>query len=163
MVDIIVKDKEKARQAGWKQFIGEVSKGSSRPAFCNPGGINRMQETVADMRRNLEEGNVAPHQREQYKMNLRKHEDRLSAIQEEKDQAVKKYHEDQEYWDKRAEQLKKEIKAETPSKQDIKDKLVNPHTVLRKEMDGLREKKLEFQVVQRLRDDDSNISYLQRR
>lgn len=163
MVDIIVKDKEKARQIGWKQFIGEVSKGSSRPAFCNPGGINRMQETVADMRRNLEEGNVAPHQREQYKMNLRKHEDRLSAIQEEKDQAVKKYHEDQEYWDKRAEQLKKEIKAETPSKQDIKDKLVNPHSVLRKEMEGLKEKKLEYQVVQRLRDDDSNISYLQRR
>ena len=71
MVDIIVKDREKTRQMGYKAFIGEVSKGSARPAFCNPGGVNKMQETVADMKRNLEEGNVAPQQREQYRINLK--------------------------------------------------------------------------------------------
>jgi hypothetical protein len=163
MVDIIVKDKEKTRQMGYKAFIGEVSKGSARPAFCNPGGVNKMQETVSDMRKNLEEGNVAPQQREQYKMNLRKHEERLSAIQDEKNNALKLYQQDAPYWDKRVEELEKEIKAETPSKKDIKDRMVNPHTVLRREMEGLREKKLEYQVIQRLRDEDSNISYLQRR
>ena len=163
MVDIIIKDKDKAKSMGWKQFIGEVSKGSARPAFCNPGGISRMQETVNDMRRNLEQGNVAPHQREQYKMTLKKHEDRVSAITDEKENAKKLYQENQEYWDKRADQLKKEISAETPTKAEIKDRMVNPHTILRNEMAGLRDKKLEYQTIQHLREDDPNISYIQRR
>jgi len=148
---------------GWKQFIGDVSKGSARPAFCNPGGIARMQETVSAMRSNLEQGNVAPHQREQYKINLKKHEDRVSAINEEKDNAKKLYQADQEYWDKRADQLKKEISDATPSKTEVKDRTVNPHTVLKNEMAGLRDKKLEFQTIQYLREDDPNISYIQRR
>lgn len=163
MVDIIVKDKEKAKQMGYKQFIGEVSKGSARPSFCSPGGVIKIEETVADMKKNLQDGNVDSSQREQYKINLKIHEDRVSAIKDEKDSALKTYHENQDYWDKRVEELGKEIKAETPSRKDVKDRLVNPHTVLRKEMDGLREKKLEYQILQRLRDEDSNISYLQKR
>ena len=148
---------------GHKAFIGEVSKGSARPAFCNPGGINKMAEVVSDMRRNLAEGNVDSSQREQYKMNLRKHEERLSEIQSEKDNAKKLYAEDQEYYDKRVEQLKKDIRAAVPSKTEIKDKMINPHTVLKNELAGLRDKKLEYQVLQHIREDDSNISYLQRK
>ena len=163
MVDIIVKDKEKSRQMGYRQFIGEVSKGSARPAYCNPGGISKLKETIEDMKQNLEAGNVSPEQRMKYKMNLKKHEDRLTEINDEKDRGLKIIKEDPEYWGKRREQLEKEIKAETPSRKDVKDRLINPHTVLRNEMEGLREKKLEYQIISPLLNEDSDISYLQRR
>ena len=163
MVDIIVKDKEKSRQAGYKQFIGEVSKGSARPAFCNPGGIKKLKETIDDMKENLEVGNVSPEQRMKYKMNLKKHEDRLTDINDEKEMGLKIIKENPEYWVKRRDQLEKEIRAETPTRKDVKDKLVNPHTAYRKEMEGLRDKKLEFQIISPLLNEDSDISYLQRR
>ncbi len=162
-MEIIVKNKEKAREMGYKAFFGSVSKGSARPAFCNPGGIMRLQETVADMARNLEQGNVAPHQREQYKIALKKHEDRLTAINDEKTEAEKIYKADTEYWDKQVDQLEKEIKATTPSRKEIKDRMVNPHTILRTEQEGLKEKKLAYQIIQGVRGGDSNISYLQRK
>ena len=165
MVDIIVKDREKIRDMGYKAFMGDVSKGSARPAFCNPGGVNKMAEVVRDMKRNLDEGNVDSSQREQYKINLRKHETRLSAIQDEKDNALKIVNGDLDYYQKRVDKLAKEIKDGTHSRSDVKEKRsnTNPHTVLKDELSGMREKKLEYQTLQHIMGGDPNIGYLQRK
>lgn len=166
MVDIIVKDKDKdkerLRRMGVAAFMSSVSKGSARPAFCNPGGVERMKETVGDMRRNLDLGNVAPHQRKQYEVNLRKHEERLSAITDETNMAKEVYNADQEYYDKRVAELEKEIRRESHSKKDVNEKRINPHTILRAEQEGLKEKKLEYQTLKRLRGESPDLTYVQK-
>lgn len=147
----------------YKQFYHPtIDKGSSKPAFCYPSRQRDLEEEVASMERALEMGNVGSDRRLVFEAEMNKKKQRLEGIKQAHEDAVKKMEPDKDEWVARRKELAAEIRNATPSKKDVKERRVNPHTVIRNEKEGLGEVKKEYQVISRLLGEESNVGFLQR-
>lgn len=146
----------------YKQFYGEVDKGSNKPSFCYPRRKLDLEEETRSMERALELQQVAGDRRLQFEASLKKKKDRLDAINQSHEDAKNLLDEHKDQWVARRKELGDEISAATPTRQAVKDRHVNPYSILKTEKGGLGEKKKEYQVLSRLLDEESNVGFLQR-
>ena len=143
-------------------FDPKLDKGASKPVFCYPKRKQDLEEEVAKMEKTLDGGNINKEHEMTYRLRHKERKERLDAIHEAEDNAHKNFDQDKDYWVKRREDLKEEIRNTMPTRADIQKRRVNPHKIIKTEKSGFEEKKKEFIVISRLMDEDSNISFLQR-
>jgi hypothetical protein len=144
------------------RFFTPVDKGAAKPAFCYPAKMKDFKESVDSMQRALERGQVNKEHELSYRVKFEKHRERLEQLRESTETAKNVIAEDPDGWNKRREELKKKITAAMPSRKDIKERRVNPHSVARMEKSGLGKLKTEYQIISRAMGEDSNISFLER-
>ena len=160
---IITKNKDGTRhQRNWRQFFGEVDKGSAKPSFCYPKRKQDLEEEISKMERNLEIGNVGEENRMSYKLKVDKKRERLTKINESEENSKKLFNQDKDAWIERRNKLKEEISSGLPTRADVKKRHVNPHKIARMEKEGFGVKKQEYIVLSRLAEEDSNVSFLQK-
>jgi len=174
---IIVKgDKER----DYRNFFSSVDKKhqddrnpivSNKPAFLYRNRVQNLKEEIERAQKALDEGLIPGTERAKYKMQLKMRADRLKAIEDGQVKAETYLKDDPDYWEKRRETLAKYIKEQTPSKQAVKERRVNPHQILKKEktegdeklgVKNFGEAKREFIVLSRILDSDSDIRALQK-
>jgi len=153
---------KKSPEKDYRTFYGPLDKGANKPSFCYPQRIERMAEEVKQMEKALEHNHVPPDHRAMYEANFKKKKTRLEGIREWKETAEKEFNKDPDFYQKRFKDLKKEIRELMPSRKEVKEKRVNPHTVLKREKSGLEDKKREFMVLGKLLGEETNVSFLQR-
>ena len=164
---IIVK-KDKPRT--YRQFYGALDKKtvngkevySNKPAFCYPSRIQKMGEDIDGMQKALDLGHVPPDHRMEFEHVMKQRKARHEEILEQRESAVKSFQEDPVYWESRYKELKKVIQDGMPSRKDVKEKRVNPHSVLKREKEGLEEAKREFMVIGKLIGKETNLDFLRR-
>jgi len=176
---IIIKGgSEKPRQNnsgrwGTNQFFTPVDKGSAKPAFCYPRRTQGLKEELAQMERNIRDGNVDPQQKMSYDLKAKKIRERVSMIDQSFEKAKEIIDKAPDAWKTRLQTLSAEIAERTPSREDKRKRRVNPHGVLREEKVGsqgkrpLEEIKREYTVIARAfqaRGDyeESNHSFLEK-
>ena len=146
-----------------RRFFMPIDKGSAKPAFCYGRRKRDLEEEVNGMERALEMGHVSSEKKIKYKRDLAEKHYRLEQIKECGENARKIVEEDKDYWVKRREKCAEAIRDATPSRKDVKQRVVNPHAVLRREKrEGLEEIKREYQIISRALGEESNISFLQK-
>lgn len=156
-----------------KQFFTPVDKGSAKPAFCYPNRAERLQEEYLSMKRNLDEGNVDPERKLAYKLKTEKIGERLDLINSSFETAREIINKAPDSWIKRRETLAEEIAARTPTRDDVVKRRVNPHSNLKNEKQGTKDKrpleqvKREYTIISRAlqargEDVDANTSFLQK-
>lgn len=147
----------------YRQFFSPtVDKGSAKPSFCYPRRKLDLEEEVKSMERSIEMGNVSGDRRLTFENSLKQKKDRLNAINQAHSDAKNLLETDKDAWVERRKEIASEIRNATPSKKDVKDRRVNPHTVIKNEKAGLGELKKEYQVLSRLIGEESNVEFLQR-
>jgi len=157
---IIIKKSRGVR--GTRQYFSDVDKTDSKPAFCHPQRIQKFKEEVERQRKVVKRANVTDDRMDEAVLTLKKHEKRLSEIEDSRvkaDEIVK------EHGDKireRCEELGKYIAQETPTVEQETKRRVNPHIQLAKEQGALGEAKKEYIIHKRALGEESNVSYLQR-
>lgn len=156
---IIVK---KGRPKDFRKFFGPLDKGANKPSFCYPGRIERLREEVSNMEKALDNKHVPPDHEQVFRQRFKTRKERLDKIMEHSKEAKAHFNEDPDYWKGRFTELKEEIRKTMPSRKDVKEKRVNPHSVLKQEKSGFEEKKREFMVLGKLLEEETNISHLQR-
>jgi len=156
---IIVKNSDKK---SYKQFFSAIDKGSAKPSFCYPSRRRDLEEEVKSMERAIDMGSVSGERRMQFENVLKTKKDRLETIHQAHEDAKKVMEQDKDYWAKRRDELATKIADKTPTRKDVKDRRVNPHTVLKREKSGLGEMKTEYQVISRLMEEESNVGFLQK-
>ncbi len=161
---IIIKDKDNRDcKKNYKElFFGPLDKGSAKPSFCYPLRKEALKEDIKKMERALESGYVPKDREMESRVNLKTKKDRLDAINSQEAEAKKLFRENKDAFIKRRTELAEEIRAAMPSRTDVRKRIVNPHSVLKKEKSGLEEKKREFVVLSRLAEEESNLTFLQR-
>lgn len=158
---IIVKDSDNGK-LDYRRFYGPLDKGAARPSFCYPKRKDELAEEVRSMERAMASGYVAPDKKMSLEIDLNKRKERLDKLNEQEDKARKIFEADKDEWMNRRKELAKEITAETPTRDDVTKRKVNPHRTLQKEKGGLQDKKTEYIVISRLAGEESNVSYLRK-
>lgn len=146
----------------YRQFYGPLDKGAAKPSFCYPSRKQDLNEEIAKMQKVLDNGYVGKDKEMEYRVSLDARKKRIKEINDQESEAKKLFEENKDFLMKRRRELEKEITASMPSRDAVKKKLVNPHTVLKKEKGGLEDKKREFIIISRLAEEESNISFLQK-
>lgn len=160
---IIVKDGDKSRRARYTDFYGALDKGAAKPSFCYPSRKRRLEEEIKKRKNSLSSGYVPKEREMESKLALKERENRLSQINQQEADAKKLFEDNKDGWMKRREMLAEEIAGETPSRESVKKRLINPHTTLRKEKNGgLEVKKKEYIILSRLAGEESNVTFLQK-
>lgn len=161
---IIIKDKDnKDCRKNYKElFYGPLDKGSSKPSFCYPLRKEALKEEIKKMERALDSGYVPKEREMESRVTLKTRKERMDAINSQEKDAKKIFNENKDVFMKRRSELAEEIKQAMPSRTDVRKRVVNPHSVLKKEKSGLEDKKKEFIVLSRLAEEESNTTYLQR-
>ena len=145
------------------RFFMPVDKGSAKPAFCYPKHRQDLKEEVRGMEKALEDGNVSSERKMKYKMDLKEKKTRLDEILESGANAKKIIAEDKDYWVKRRLACEELIAKGTPTRKDVKNRVVNPHAILRREKkEGLENIKREYQIISSAMGEESNVSFLQK-
>ena len=157
---IIVKDSDKS--LNYKKFYGPLDKGAARPSFCYPKRKEELAEEGKSMEKAMASGYVTPDKKMALEIDMNKRKERLDKLNEQEDNARKVFEADKDAWMDRRKELAKEITAETPTRDDVAKRKVNPHRTLQKEKGGLQEKKTEYIVISRLAGEESNVSYLKK-
>jgi hypothetical protein len=158
---------------GVRQFFTPVDKGSAKPAFCYPRRTQGLKEELAQMERNIRDGNVDPQQKMSYDLKAKKIRQRVGDIDQSFEKAKEIIDKAPDAWKTRLQTLSAEIAERTPSREDKRKRRVNPHGVLREEKVGsqgkrpLEEIKREYTVIARAfqaRGDyeESNHSFLEK-
>ena len=173
---IIVKPSEVKNPRGrysMNQFFRPVDKGSAKPAFCYPRRTEGLKEELAQMERNIKDGRVDPERAMGYQLKAKKIKERVSLIDESFKSAKEIIDKSPDAWKTRRDNLATEIQERTPTRDDKRKRRVNPHSVLRDEKVGSREKrpleevKREYTIISRAfqargDDEESNHSFLQK-
>jgi len=156
-----------------KQFFSPVDKGSSRPAFCYPRRAEHLKEELNSMQRNLDRGMIGPERKMAYEQRKKQLEERVGEIDASFDKAKGIIEKNKDAWKARRDTLANEIREATPTREDVRTRRVNPHSVLRKEKIGdkgsapLEQKKREYTIISRAFQaagdyEESNHSFLQK-
>lgn len=166
---IIVKGKGAEERGGGNPrsvrrfYIPAIDKGNRKPAFCAPRKFDLFREETDSMQKALDMGQVDPSQRMEFEADLKKRKTRLNLLEESRDNATKIVNEDRDMWVKRRGELATEIANGMPSRRDMKEHRVNPHTVLKNEKQGgLEEKKIEYQIISQALGEDSSVARIER-
>lgn len=159
---IVIKDGDKGRRCSYREFYGELDKGSNKPSFCYPKRKEALKEEIDRMERALDSGYIGKDREMQIKQDLQKRKERIEKINEQEEKAKKLFNENKDAWMKRREALAEEITGSMPSRDNVKKKTINPFSTLKKEKGGLEEKKREYIVLSRLAEEESNVSFLQK-
>ena len=123
---------------GTKQFFNPVDKGSAKPAFCYPKRAQNLREELKSMERTLDSGLIDPSRRMAYEQKKNILAKRVSEIDASFDNAREIIEKSKDGWKTRRDNLAKKIEQSSPSKQDVRTRRVNPHTVLKQEKEGLK-------------------------
>ena len=150
----------KSENRNWKDFFGPGSKGSAKPAFTSPSRVDGIKAERDHLKKQLDSGLIHPSRRMEIEERLRHYEERVDKFRDEKDSAKELYKQDQDYWDTREKELNKVIRDATPPDKMIEKRKVNPHVILKAEQSGLKEKKLEWQTIRSLQEEDTDLTYL---
>jgi hypothetical protein len=159
---------ERAENAGGQErsirrfFIPELDKGSRKPAFCNRQMMERFREETESMRRTLDSGMVEPTMRTEYELELKKREKRQELLNQSAANAKEVVAEDRKYWEAKRQELGDCIAAATPRRKDIKDRRVNPHTVLKNQKAGIEQKVVDYQIISAALDEETSVAMLER-
>lgn len=171
---IIIKGTSKGEHAkptppyGMAKFYTDTDRESTKPAFCYGQRKRFLQEEVDGMRRQIEMGLVDPAKRIAVEYEMRQKEQRLAEINESCDNARAVIEADPEGWLKKHRELGEEIAGRMPSRKDVRERRVNPRTVLKNEKaGGLEQKKRAYQVLGRALKEanieaESNVAFLER-
>jgi hypothetical protein len=159
---IIIKDGDKSKRATYRDFYGPLDKGSAKPSFCYPKKKENLKEEISKIKSVLDNGYVSKERVMEMKIKMKEKKERLDKINEQEKEAKKLFEENKDAWMKRREVIGEEIKENTPTKKDVRERRVSPHLVLRKEKTGLEDKKREYIVISRLAGEESNVSFLQK-
>jgi hypothetical protein len=159
---IIVKDGDKGRRASFRDFYGPLDKGAAKPSFCYPMRKEALKEDIKKMEKALENGYIAPERKMEAQINLKTKKERLDKLNDQESAARKLFEENKDKWMERRTALAGEISESMPSRESVRKRIVNPHSVLKKEKGGLEDKKKEFIILSRLAEEESNVSFLQK-
>ena len=165
--------KKSGGRYGTSQFFKPVDKGSARPAFCYPKRAENLKEDLRKMEKTLEMGYVTPERKMAFELKTKEVRNRVAQIDESFDNAKKIIETSKDGWKTRLDNLGEEISKMTPTRKDVKDRRVNPHTVLRREKKGdkgsrpLEHIKRDYTIIARAlqasgEDVESDHSYLQK-
>lgn len=161
---IIIKNKAgETERKTFRNFYGDVDKGSRRPAFMYPRKKVALQEEISRIKDALDEGYVTSERKSAVKIELKEKQDRLKAVLDSEAAAQELFDDHKDTWMKRRENIAEEISMRMPSKQDVKDKRVNPHRQLATEKaGGLENLKIEYAILSSLAGEDGSAALLQR-
>jgi hypothetical protein len=160
---IIVKNKRPdGRKINISRFFRPIDKGSAKPAFCYPHRRASLQDEVNRMEKILEGGHISSDRKMAFEIKLNERKERLDKINASFDGAEKVISEDKDAWAKYRQDLAKEISEGMPSRQDERERRVNPHRVLKNEKRGLENKKRQYIIISRAMGEESNVSFLQK-
>jgi len=138
-----------------KQFFKPVDKGSAKPAFCYPRRSKGLSESYDTMKKTLDNGYVDPARKMAFEQKMKTLKDRIDSINESHANASAIIKKDKDGWTKRRDELAQAISEQTPTRDDVKKRRVNPHSVLRREKQGekgnlpLEQIKREFTIISR--------------
>ena len=155
------------------QFFRPIDKGSSKPAFCFPRRGDALREEHASMKRNLNRDMVSPERKMVYEQKMNQLGKRVSEIEASSQAAKKIINADKDGWAARREELANAIAEQTPTRDDVRKRKVNPHAVLRREKEGekgsspLEEIKRDYTIISRAFQsageyEEANHSFLQK-
>jgi hypothetical protein len=158
---------------GTGQFFKEVDSGSAKPAFCYPKRADNLRNDLRQMKKTLEMGHILPERKMAYEQNVKKLEKRVSEINESFSNAKKIIETGKDGWATRRQNLGKEISEMMPTRKDVRDRRVNPHSVLRREKQGdkgsrpLQDLKRDYTIISRAMQasgdyEESDHSFLQK-
>ena len=150
----------KGENRNWKDFFGPVSKGSAKPAFTSPSRVDGIKAERDHLKKQLDSGLIHPSRRMEIEERLTHYNERVDKFRDEKDAAKELYMQDRDHWDTREKDLRKEIEDSIPPAKMIEKKKVNPHVIFKAEQGGLKEKKLEWQTIRSLQEEDTDLTYL---
>lgn len=168
---IIVKGK--SGRYSTRQFFKDIDKGSSKPAFCYPRRAQALQEDLDSMNKNLKAGMVSPDRKMIYERKRDELANKVSEIRGSFESAKELIAKNKDGWKSRRDNLADEIKEATPTRHDVRNRAVNPHTILRQEKQGLKgeqpleRKKRDFTIISRAFQaageyEEANHSFLQK-
>jgi hypothetical protein len=165
--------KKSGGRYGTSQFYRPIDKGSSKPAFCYPRRADSLKEEYQTMKRNLDRGMVSPERKMVYEQKMNDLGKRVKEIDGSFEAAKEIIEKNKDGWKSRRDNLAEQIAAQTPSREDVRKRKVNPHAVLRREKQGerggapLEKTKREYTIISRAFQaageyEEANHSFLQR-
>ncbi len=157
-----------SERVSYRNFYGPADKGSRKPAFMYPKRRAALQEDVERIKDAIDEGYVTNERKASARIELKEKQDRLKQIDEATAVAQELFDNHKDVWMKRRENIAEELAARMPTRQDIKDKRVNPYRQLENEKLGnkklqpLEGIKIEYAVLSKLAGEDGLSLNLQR-
>lgn len=159
-LNIIVKG---GKKSSYRDFYGPLDKGSAKPSFCYPRMKESLKEEIRAMEQTLDSGHIGKDKEMQYRATLKTKRDRLSAIDAQDAKAKELFSENKDAWMKRRDELAEEIAERLPTEKQVQKGRANPHRIYEAEKSGgFGEKKLEYQVISHLAEEESNTAHLQK-
>jgi hypothetical protein len=155
------------------QFFKPIDKGSAKPAFCYPRRADALKEDLNSMKRNLKRDMVSPERRMAYEQRIKQLEDKVAKIDESFEGAKEIIEKNKDAWKTRRDNLAAKIAEQTPTRDAVAKRRVNPHAVLRREKQGekndapLEQVKRDYTIISRAFQaagdyEEANHSFLQR-
>lgn len=161
---IVVKgDGDKVRKQGVEAFFGPHDKGSAKPSFCYPKQKEDLKRKIDSMEKSLSDGYVAENRRMAMRLDIKKHKERLDAIECHEADVKTLVKNNKDALVERRNQLAEEIANRMPTAKAVEKHKVNPFRIYNEEKKGgLGEKKREFQIISHALGEESNTHFLQK-
>ena len=165
--------KKSSGRYGTNQFFKPVDKGSSKPAFCYPRRAEALKEELSHMKNSLKRDMVTPERRMIYEQKMKQLEGRVREIDDSFSHAKEIIEKEKDGWATRRKNLAEKITEMTPTRDEKRKRIVNPHAVLRREKQGekgeipLEQIKRDYTIISRAFQaagdyEEANHSFLQK-